>query len=251
CMGGNPLVCTAIDQCHNASCDPATGTCRNVAKRDGTVCDDGNACTIRDACVKGACVGGASAGGFLDCDDGISCTADSCDPALGCLHVAFNALCDDANACTADACDERLGCVHQPLLDGTPCDDGNACTTGDTCQNGTCDGGPSLDYDDGDPCTIDTCLSVSGCIHTPRIGLESVRCILTGTSDILECANETIPQSIQRRIGQATNMIDRGQAMSNPKKLRILMRKAAKTLKKAANLAATAVTKGKLSTACG
>ena len=39
--------------------------------------------------------------------------------------------------------------------------------------------------------------------------------------------------------------------MSNPKKLRILMRKAAKTLKKAANLAATAVTKGKLSTACG
>ena len=39
--------------------------------------------------------------------------------------------------------------------------------------------------------------------------------------------------------------------MSNPKKLRILMRKAAKTLKKAANLAATVVTKGKLSTACG
>src|SRR5205823_6309881 len=36
CVGANPVVCTASDQCHTAgTCDPATGTCSNPAKSNG------------------------------------------------------------------------------------------------------------------------------------------------------------------------------------------------------------------------
>src|SRR5205823_4988325 len=45
CQGGtcagNPVVCTAQDQCHTAgTCDPATGLCSNPSKLDGAACDD-------------------------------------------------------------------------------------------------------------------------------------------------------------------------------------------------------------------
>src|SRR5262249_40754810 len=51
CTGANPVVCTALDQCHVAgTCDPATGTCSNPAATDGTACSDANACIRRASC---------------------------------------------------------------------------------------------------------------------------------------------------------------------------------------------------------
>src|SRR5439155_26093691 len=53
-----PVVCTASDQCHVAGlCDPASGVCSNPAVANGTACDDGDLCTVSDACQAGACVG--------------------------------------------------------------------------------------------------------------------------------------------------------------------------------------------------
>jgi len=53
CVGSDPVICTASDQCHDAgTCDPATGICDNPAKADGTPCDDGNECTEGDRCVS-------------------------------------------------------------------------------------------------------------------------------------------------------------------------------------------------------
>ncbi len=49
---------------------------------DGTPCDDGNACTVRDTCYYGYCTGG----GVRNCNDGNPCTIDSCDPYRGCVH---------------------------------------------------------------------------------------------------------------------------------------------------------------------
>src|SRR5439155_1352275 len=50
CMGTNPVVCPAPDQCHDAgTCNPGTGTCSNPAKPDGSACIDGNACTPTDS----------------------------------------------------------------------------------------------------------------------------------------------------------------------------------------------------------
>jgi hypothetical protein len=59
CTGANPVVCSALDQCHNAgTCNPSTGVCSNPSVPDGTTCDDGAPCTLMDKCNAGVCAGG-------------------------------------------------------------------------------------------------------------------------------------------------------------------------------------------------
>ena len=122
-------------------------------------CDDGNACTFNDRCVKGECRGTP-----YTCDDGNVCTNNVCDGAGGCRFppnsapcndgnlctrndtcangvcsgIAFT--CNDGNVCTDDACN-GTGCTFTP--NSAPCDDGNACTSNDTCSGGVCRGGSS------------------------------------------------------------------------------------------------------------
>jgi uncharacterized repeat protein (TIGR01451 family) len=137
CVGADPVVCAALDQCHVAGvCDPASGACSNPTIANGTACSDGSACTLSDSCAAGACVAGAAP----DCDDDNPCTVDSCDPATGCTHVA------------------------QP--DGLACDDGNACSSASACKEGRCSGTRFLSCDDGDVCTSEVCLPDVGCVAT-------------------------------------------------------------------------------------
>src|SRR5207245_1301307 len=113
CVGANPVVCTAADQCHAVgACDPASGACSSPAKPNGTPCDDGNACTQTDTCPAGACVG------------------------------ANPVVCTAANQChTAGTCDPATGACSNPAKpNGTSCNDANACTQSDTCQAGACVG---------------------------------------------------------------------------------------------------------------
>src|SRR5207248_2451305 len=155
------VTCTALDQCHVAGmCDPTSGVCSNPAAADGTVCDDGNACTYTDTCSGGQCVGTA-----------ITCTSDQCN---------------------TRTCNGTASCTVTPLT-GTSCDDGNACSFNDTCTSGgqcvgtaitctadqcntrTCNGTASgtvtaaagARWDDGDACSFnDTCTSGGQCVGT-------------------------------------------------------------------------------------
>src|SRR3989454_4642901 len=81
CTGGNPVTCTAADQCHTVgTCDPATGMCSNPNAADGTACDDSNACTQTDTCQAGVCTGGNP----VTCTAAGQChTVRTCDPATG------------------------------------------------------------------------------------------------------------------------------------------------------------------------
>lgn len=64
CLGTNPVVCAASDQCHTAgTCNPSSGICSDPPVTDGTFCDDGDACTSHDRCQAGMCSGVASAPG--------------------------------------------------------------------------------------------------------------------------------------------------------------------------------------------
>jgi streptogramin lyase len=172
CTGTNPVVCTASDQCHDSgTCDPASGTCSNPSKPDGTTCSDGNACTRTDTCHAGTCEGG----------NPVVCTASdqchdvgTCDGASGtCSNPSKpdGTTCSDGNACTrtdicqggactgtspvvctasdqchgVGICDPASGtCSNPSQPDGTPCDDGNACSMGDSCRAGVCNAGSSL-----------------------------------------------------------------------------------------------------------
>ena len=92
CTGANPVACTALDQCHVAgTCNPATGTCSDPAKPDGTACDDTLACNGHEVCSEGACTAGVP----VDCSDGSACSLDLCvEPAGSCDHSQASGMCD-------------------------------------------------------------------------------------------------------------------------------------------------------------
>jgi len=132
---GTAVTCEVPgNPCQEAFCDPADGQCRTRNREDTTPCDDGNPCTLDDACLQGACVG-------RDRD------------------------CNDGNACTEDLCDPETGECSRVDLSDVPCDDGDLCTTGETCREGHCGGGARVfdcchedaDCDDGFGCSLETC----------------------------------------------------------------------------------------------
>ena len=168
CASGSPVVCTAIDACHDVgTCAPATGVCSNPAKPNGTACNDANACTTTDSCQGGACTGSNP----VICTASDSChLTGTCAPATGfCSNpVAANGtVCSDGDACTqTDACASGVCtgsnpvtctatdvchdvgtcavatgiCSNPPRANGSACDDGSSCTTNDACSSGVCIG---------------------------------------------------------------------------------------------------------------
>ncbi|PKN58621.1 MAG: hypothetical protein CVU56_04635 [Deltaproteobacteria bacterium HGW-Deltaproteobacteria-14] len=185
--GGNPISCDDDDPCTVDACLASQG-CTATPAAPGSACDDGDACTLSDRCEGGVCAGMAQL-----CDDANDCTTDACDPASGCLFAPRDAGsacddgdvctvndacsgilcvgaerdCDDANPCTADHCDVATGCFHPPEAGAVGCDDGDACTAGDACLGGTCVGGAAIACDDLNPCTVDACDAVDGCVTAP------------------------------------------------------------------------------------
>ena len=224
---GSGVVCdpSGDGPCKTNICAPATGECSLKVLPDQQVCDDGSACTTGELCAGGACTGGLK----VDCADGNPCTADGCNPALGCFHLNTQDLCDDGDpctlgdacsdgaclpgpgkcecvfdadcvakddgnlcngtftcqagqceidpktfvqcdasnntSCTVNVCEPKTGkCGMTPLDDGTQCSDDNVCTGADQCVAGQCKGTVAT-CDDGNPCSDDACDSAKGCQH--------------------------------------------------------------------------------------
>jgi len=181
CTGSGDLECDDLNTCTVDLCEPGAG-CTYLPGFG--ICDDGNPCTLGDACVGGVC----EAAEFDDCDDGNICTTDSCDPVSGCVNApnkqacndgdactildlcqggscngTVDVVCMDLNPCTANLCDPNSGCQF-PAVEGQ-CDDGNACTDGDLCQNLVCTSTSLTNCDDGDVCTDDWCEPAVGCVY--------------------------------------------------------------------------------------
>ena len=150
---GKPKDCADVDACTTDACDAETGACSNKPKS----CDDANSCTD-DKCQgsTGKCGNFENA---ASCDDGNFCSlSDACD---GGSCVAGPArVCDDKNACTRDSCDvKNKKCVFVQHDD--PCSDGNACTRDDVCKDGKCAGTLKI-CKDSDVCTSDGCDAKTG-----------------------------------------------------------------------------------------
>ncbi|MFT7622895.1 MAG: hypothetical protein ACI9WU_002070 [Myxococcota bacterium] len=171
CVGGPGPDCSNLeDECTVGVCDPAIGGCVGQAANDNQSCDDGDACTLLDACVLGVCVGQQ-----IDCEAAAepcqqgSCLAGQC--VFSADPLQDTATCDDGQFCSVDTtclegvctgsprdctdvdatcllgiCDEALdACQAQPVEDLEPCDDGQFCTLQDACLNGLCAGQQVLD----------------------------------------------------------------------------------------------------------
>ena len=157
-------------------------------------CEDGNPCTIGDACASGECVGTAVNCANLNspcatgvCDGGV-CVADlatpgaSCDPKRACI---VEATCSDDGQCIGAWDVDQCGC--QP---STACDDGDPCTYDDACtESSTCVG---TSYDCiGLPCEQGTCDGTGGCVFE----VEGDRCLVDGKcidNGVLHANNECL-----------------------------------------------------------
>ncbi len=163
-----------------ALCDETAGTCVDcLADAD---CDNGVYCDGVETCLGGTCQGGVA----VECDDGLSCTADICDEGLGaCDNVPDNAACDNGTFCDGvETCDPAVGCVFGTApcpvlcdeasgscvncLSDTDCDNGVFCDGTETCSGGICQAGVPFDCDDFLACTQDLCDEETGtCVHVP------------------------------------------------------------------------------------
>ncbi len=151
-------------------CDDATPTAWSAATT-ALSCDDGNLCSNNDVCAGANC-GGAS----YSCDDGATCTADSCDGVGGCDNELQAGSCFIGGVCynqgQANPQNPCLVCdtAISPLFwsskpNGAACNDGNACTYGDQCSFGSC---LAIPYDCiGQGC----CVGDGTCTNTPPVGV--------------------------------------------------------------------------------
>jgi cysteine-rich repeat protein len=212
CIGGDPVVCGAPDQCHDVGvCDAATGRCQNPVRPDGTTCSDGDVCTEGDACAGGACM----PGGRRDCDDGVVCTVDTCERIAGCVNRVLGGCCDQ----NAD------------------CDDGDACTGAERCDvaTGTCVMAAALVCGDDDVCTADTCDAARGCEFTP-LDFGAVRAAVAASTSLDPCLGQRIARitGLVERSGRLLERAERATGAGAERRVR----KALKALARAASLTA-------------
>ena len=189
CQPGTPLDCDDEIDCTIDTCNEVTHMCASTA--DDALCDDGLWCNGAEVCLERD---GCQLGAPRTCDDGVTCTIDSCnettdtcdhtpddgacdddlwcngteycDPEVDCQFSATPA-CSDGIDCTIDVCDELSDTCSYVPSDGY-CDDGNLCNGTETCDIlGGCQSGSPLVCDDDDLCTTDSCAPATGCVFDP------------------------------------------------------------------------------------
>ena len=201
--------------CTDDSCDVAADKCAN----DWIYTDNGKCCDPQNADPDG------------QCDDGHVCTTDACnlagmyctntdvDSDPPCCETDPSDKCDDDNVCTIDKC-INFECRHGPVWDDLCCNDDSACDDSNPCTDDSCDGSNQCEYtangsedcctqhidcstggdwDDGEPSTIDYCLS-NQCVHTlnPQYCECVTGCDFPVEDDGEECTTESCDNNVKK-----------------------------------------------------
>ncbi len=159
--------------------DGSAGSCT----RDEDCPDDGIFCNGGLSCIAGRCAATA----VPSCDDGITCTLDSCSPSMDrCVNTPNDSLCPDGTRCYTG-----IGCADAPPceFDADCRDDGIFCNGPETCVGGRCRSAGLRECDDANSCTIDECSDDAGaCVQTPYADmLTNVTHCGTGSNDCVVC----------------------------------------------------------------
>ena len=167
---GSPLACPGDNNsCTLDVCVAEEGGCVHVNQPDGTLCQDGQGCTLNDTCVAGSC----EPGPLKPCDTGDPCTLDMCDFVTGDCATAPIAGCDAAlTPCDPDA--------------QTPCEDGICDTETNACV-------PCLVSEDcgiaGLACLGKQCVPAVSCEATEGCAVVDGICD-EGSSTCVECLSD-------------------------------------------------------------
>lgn len=103
CKAGTTVNCSSLnDQCNKGVCDETQDKCIAQPKPDGTSCNDGLFCNVGETCQSGVCSGGSP----RVCNDGISCTSDSCNENTGACDYIWPA-CGLADGCCGPTCNSN------------------------------------------------------------------------------------------------------------------------------------------------
>ncbi len=136
------------DPCPGQLCDEVTDAC--VECLVDADCDDGDSCTD-DTCLTGSCSNNP-----VDCDDGLFCNGSEVCVA-GVCQSGKDVDCDDFVACTDDSCNETTDSCDNVTNDAN-CDNGLFCDGPETCDSVSgCLPGSLVDCDDLVGCTDDSC----------------------------------------------------------------------------------------------
>ena len=145
--------------CRQNLCDPASGKCAITNVNEGSLCSDGNPCTVSEVCSSGACKAETNTcvcTSNADCaskEDGNLCNGtlfcDKSTPPYVCrINPATIVSCPsvDDTACSKNVCAAKTGmCGVSKMPDlFTTCDDSNPCTKGDVCMGGACSSGTNV-----------------------------------------------------------------------------------------------------------
>ncbi len=100
CQAGTSVDCSYLsNQCNNGVCDEATISCITKPKPDGNTCDDGLYCNTGETCQVGVCTGGSA----RDCNDGKTCTTDSCNENIDACEYIWP-TCGILDSCCGPEC---------------------------------------------------------------------------------------------------------------------------------------------------
>jgi iron(II)-dependent oxidoreductase len=109
--GGAARDCSELDGvCHHGWCDEANLRCAVADDEDGAACDDGDPCTMDDACLSGQCHGidkDSDGDGFLDA----TCGGVDCDDGDAAVHPFASENESAAGSCADGADNDCDGCT--------------------------------------------------------------------------------------------------------------------------------------------
>lgn len=107
CQDNDSVACT------QPICDKTMGC---LSFENDELCQDGDQCNGKEICLATV---GCLPGFAANCNDGVTCTIDGCDPHDGCFYVAADTLCPhDGSPCSEPVCNLATGCELWPKKDG-------------------------------------------------------------------------------------------------------------------------------------
>ncbi|MFN2427352.1 MAG: hypothetical protein ABR587_13000, partial [Candidatus Binatia bacterium] len=162
----NPAFCSNGQFCDGAErCDPLLGCYFGIPAN----CSDGITCTI-DICIEETDTCQHTVSNPL-CSDGLFCNGtETCDPQFDCRPGSIPD-CNDGVSCTQDSCsDIAKRCINTP--NHAVCNNSLFCDGTEICSPWGCTPGTAPDCNDGLVCTTDSCVEQSDkCLYLLNGGL--------------------------------------------------------------------------------